>query len=716
MRLNLFTKVSLRVLLVGGFLLCALLTGFSGGAGIWSLNQIERTMEETAHGVVDKVNVQNVRIQQLIPIRKMINRIMESRSNETLSRIASDLSKLRTGSGPDHENFRQIYTETQALLEAKARQISALGELNTLMEENTHTLESITRLTIDSVNTSENDAIGSIEKEVRSVKTEFGILLQGGETPTGPGADIDGMMSTAGIDDRMEELMMVSEMSVSAVRAAMTVQSKANRQLVEINNAVTARNVESLEKASEAIRLIRGHINSDLVELPEDRTTAEIKKFLLTLSGSLDKMIEAKRTEINEVAQLNLKSETIVRLMGDVENRVLSESKAMTQNIIARMDASERIIGKWQYTQVVLVGIAIFIAVIIGVLVSGFITAPINRAIAMLKDIAKGDGDLTLRLDDTMQNEIGRLGHWFNLFVEKLRMIISNMGGNSEVLNATSNRFLAISKEMSKGAKEISEKSSTVSSAAEKMSTNLSTVAAAAEQSSTNIGLVSAAAEEITATIHEIAQNTEKTKNTSNATAKRARKTSEKMANLSRSAIAIEKVVESINEISEQTNLLALNATIEAARAGEQGKGFAVVAGEIKSLAQQTAEATLEVKHKIDGIQTSTRESVSEIGEITTAVADVNEMIDQVAAAVSEQSATTREIAQNVSQAAQGIQEVTEHVTQSSSAATQIAQEIADVDHRLSRMSQNSTHVNTNAGELSHLSDELKQTVDQFTV
>ena len=76
-------------------------------------------------------------------------------------------------------------------------------------------------------------------------------------------------------------------------------------------------------------------------------------------------------------------------------------------------------------------------------------------------------------------------------------------------------------------------------------------------------------------------------------------------------AQSISKVTEVITEISEQTNLLALNATIEAARAGEAGKGFAVVANEIKELAKQTAEATKEIKTKIEGIQTSTSDIVS---------------------------------------------------------------------------------------------------------
>jgi len=82
------------------------------------------------------------------------------------------------------------------------------------------------------------------------------------------------------------------------------------------------------------------------------------------------------------------------------------------------------------------------------------------------------------------------------------------------------------------------------------------------------------------------------------------------MQALGSAAQEIDRVTETITEISSQTNLLALNATIEAARAGEAGKGFAVVAGEIKELARQTADATEDIKRRISGIQASTGSAV----------------------------------------------------------------------------------------------------------
>ena len=369
--------------------------------------------------------------------------------------------------------------------------------------------------------------------------------------------------------------------------------------------------------------------------------------------------------------------------------------------------------------QTIVVAITAIVLVVVGLLtllISGRFVKPINRMVAGLKDIAQGEGDLTMRLASSSQDEIGEMARWFNTFVEKLQGIITSIAGDSEELNTSSAELLKIAGQVSRGANNMSEKSNSVAAAAEEMSGNMSSVAAAVEESSTNIGMVSAAAEEMNATINEIAGNTEKTRLTSNEAVDRTRKASEKIDNLNRAAGEIGHVVETINDISEQTNLLALNATIEAARAGEAGKGFAVVAGEIKELARQTAEATLKIKANIQGIQASTQETVSEIKEVIGDFTSVNEMIDTVAAAVEEQSATTKEIATNVSQAAQGIQEVTENLAQSSGVANDIAREISDVSQAITAMSENSTEINFSASGLSRLSNRLKETVGLFKV
>lgn len=107
-------------------------------------------------------------------------------------------------------------------------------------------------------------------------------------------------------------------------------------------------------------------------------------------------------------------------------------------------------------------------------------------------------------------------------------------------------------------------------------------------------------------TSKNIAQNADNASHISDKAVERVDSASSRVDDLENAARKIGQVSETITDISEQTNLLALNATIEAARAGEAGKGFAVVTSEIKSLANQTTEATEQIKGNIDWIQGAT--------------------------------------------------------------------------------------------------------------
>lgn len=183
-------------------------------------------------------------------------------------------------------------------------------------------------------------------------------------------------------------------------------------------------------------------------------------------------------------------------------------------------------------------------------------------------------------------------------------------------------------------------------------------VSAAAEQASTNVKSVAAATEELSASISEISQQVVQSSGKAREAAEIATRTQVKAGQLNENSMRIGDILKMISDIAEQTNLLALNATIEAARAGEAGKGFAVVASEVKNLASQTANATIEIGQQIEAMQSVTQATVDEIGALTHNIAQISDMLSAVAAAAEEQGAATHEISRNVTEAAQGTQEV----------------------------------------------------------
>ncbi len=344
------------------------------------------------------------------------------------------------------------------------------------------------------------------------------------------------------------------------------------------------------------------------------------------------------------------------------------------------------------------------------------ITRPINRTVAGLKDIAQGEGDLTMRLPVSSKDELGDLASWFNVFMEKMQAIIARVSENTHEVDDASNDLSNIASEFAALADSSASRVQDIANATENLNTNMTTVAAAMEESATNAGMVASASEQMSATISQIAANVDEASQISGSAVVQANDTAKRMEELEEAAQAISKVTDAITDISDKTNLLALNATIEAARAGEAGKGFAVVATEIKELAAQTVQATNDIKNQIDGIQTTSKVSIEAIDGIVKVINQVNEIIGTITTAVGEQSTATQEITTNITQASQGLVEINGNVNQSSVISGEISHRLTQSSSGAVQMSEKSAAVTNQAGHLQELARNLKEIVNSFKI
>jgi methyl-accepting chemotaxis protein len=357
------------------------------------------------------------------------------------------------------------------------------------------------------------------------------------------------------------------------------------------------------------------------------------------------------------------------------------------------------------------------VAIIMGIAVGINLVRDVSRGIAsIVKPMqALGSGDLTAQVPHQGEKtEIGAMADTLQVF--KQALIAKKAADEAAAVDAEAKiergrRVDGITRDFEALIGEIVE---TVSSASTQLETSAGTltataerarelttmVAAASEEASTNVQSVASATEEMTSSVNEISRQVQESARIANDAVAQARKTNDRVSELSKAAARIGDVVELINTIAGQTNLLALNATIEAARAGEAGRGFAVVASEVKALAEQTAKATGEIGQQISGIQAATQDSVNAIKEISGTIEKLSEISSTIAAAVEEQGAATQEISRNVQQAAQGTQQVSSNIT--------------DVQRGASETGSASSQVLSAAQSLSGDSNRLKLEVGKF--
>lgn len=287
---------------------------------------------------------------------------------------------------------------------------------------------------------------------------------------------------------------------------------------------------------------------------------------------------------------------------------------------------------------------------------------PIEIMTLAVSALTKKDGDLTIRLPATEDNEIGNLAQIFNLFLDHLHGMFQQVSVSADKVKNISS--------------SVNSKITNATNLAEQQSASTHTVAAAVNEMEMTVQEISNSASSASdiatisqATSKEGSQYVIQTMKQMTELETFMGTTVVSVTELSTEIRSITKVLDVIKGISEQTNLLALNAAIEAARAGEQGRGFAVVADEVRNLAKRTAESTEQINTMILSLNdkaastvaaiengskstSQTSERLSKTGDILSKISaeiiHLSEINTMVATATSEQTLATSEISQTI--------------------------------------------------------------------
>ncbi|MGA2168495.1 MAG: methyl-accepting chemotaxis protein [Terracidiphilus sp.] len=334
----------------------------------------------------------------------------------------------------------------------------------------------------------------------------------------------------------------------------------------------------------------------------------------------------------------------------------------------------------------------VLLCALTGTMLTRLIVPPLQAATAALERMA--EKDLTVYMDESGADEIGRLATALNTSVASMRSVLQSVAHAADTLSAATTEISARSVQSAGNAHTQSSKTNQIAAAAQEMtatigeiSHNAENAASASRESAETANQGGAVMQDAATTMEKIAAATSSV--------------SDKMTSLAHRSEEIGKVVNVIQEISEQTNLLALNAAIEAARAGEHGRGFAVVAGEVRRLAERTKGATEEIAGTIRSIQEETRETLQVMQESRTAVESgmdetarartsleaiiesskqVEHQIHLIATAATEQTAASGEISESAGQISQLSVETAQGAEEAVEALKNLASLASDLD------------------------------------
>ncbi len=293
--------------------------------------------------------------------------------------------------------------------------------------------------------------------------------------------------------------------------------------------------------------------------------------------------------------------------------------------------------------------ITLVVIALLGTLVIGFIIASALKRLLQIRDamddISNGNNDLTQRLPDEGHDEVAQIARSFNIFVDKISQVMMQIRDISASLQVAAD-------EISAGNNDLSARTESAASSIQQTAASLEEISAAVTQSAGSAQQVNAKALLL-----------------SKDAGTGGKVVSDVIVTMEEIVVASGKIgdiIGVIDGIAFQTNILALNAAVEAARAGEQGRGFAVVAGEVRSLAQRSAQAAKEIKELIES-------TVSSVTSGSVQVRQASDTMNEIVGGVSTVSSVMSEITHAADEQMRGINEINKAVAQLDSMVQQNA-------------------------------------------
>ncbi|WP_238875872.1 methyl-accepting chemotaxis protein [Achromobacter xylosoxidans] len=437
-----------------------------------------------------------------------------------------------------------------------------------------------------------------------------------------------------GINRAITEQTWAKANAINIIDVTTRANARANLELIVNTDPRTAEtlfaridtNRKTIDQALETLRpLFRTEDERQKLRLLEDVRGRYVKSFQGV--GVL-----LKRGE-RDAARQRLLEETLPLLDG-LQDRVIEISRIQSAEMVDAGADSQRVIDNAGMLNLILSGLAVVLGGLFAWRVSKSITAPLAQAVSVAETVARGD--LGQPILAVTRDETGRLLRALHDMQDKLAGTVRTIRAGSETISSAAGQIAA-------GNTDLSSRTEEQAASLEETAASMEELASTVKQNADN----ARQANQLAASASEVAQR-------GGAVVSAVVST---MGDISASSRKISEIVSVIDGIAFQTNILALNAAVEAARAGEQGKGFAVVAGEVRSLAQRSAQAAREVKTLIEASVSKVAEGAGQaenagttMQEVVASVKRVTDIMGEIAAASQEQASGIEQVNRAVSQ------------------------------------------------------------------
>ncbi|EOW9328737.1 methyl-accepting chemotaxis protein [Vibrio cholerae] len=390
-------------------------------------------------------------------------------------------------------------------------------------------------------------------------------------------------------------------------------------------------------------------------------------------------VIESYRNYRQIYQEYTVTSLALLDFIAELEE--LADSKVEQQAVLI-LDGQAWAISSFK----VLIIIALLVLLLLGWILVNQILSPIQRLQERVTDISEGNGDLTLRVNITTQDEFGELGKSFDKFIEKIQNLIADITQSTNLAKTAAVDLSATFKVTAEAVNKQTFEVNTISNATTAMTAISSQVISGAREISQSVLNIDKNAQSTLSNVRQAAQSV-------NELVAEVTQGTETINSLKNHVTSIEPVLADINGIAEQTNLLALNAAIEAARAGEQGRGFAVVADEVRSLATRTQGSTNTIQQSITQLRSSADESVRVINnsmlkgtQTTEITSQAEESLHQVAIEISRLTQMNQQTSDAITHQEQSVTSIASSLSHLQALCQSAQEKIQQSEHTISAL------------------------------